>query len=83
MAVNILIIVFTSGLVINFGILLISIGRLIMFLTVNKFVRVFGCLIMIPVSLLYINEVLQMMVFYWAATAYDLNQCMLIYVRYG
>ena len=73
MAVNILIILFTSGLVINFGILLVSIGRLVSFLTGNKYLRGLSFLVLVPVSLLYGHEAFQMMAFYWAATAYDFN----------
>ena len=73
MAVNILIIIFASGLLINFIILLVSMGRLVTFLSKNKYLRALGFLILVPISLLYDNEALQMMAFYWAATAYDFN----------
>ena len=50
-------------------------GRLVTFLSKNKYLRALGFLILVPISLLYDNEALQMMAFYWAATAYDFNQC--------
>ena len=78
MAVNILIIIFASGLLINFIILLVSMGRLVTFLSKNKYLRALGFLILVPISLLYGNEALQMMAFYWAATAYDFNQCIVL-----
>lgn len=73
MAVDVLVIAFYTGLVLNFGILLLALIRLIKFLTKSLVKRVVGYLLLIPFSALYINQCLQIMANLWGAPAYLLS----------
>jgi len=74
MAVDVLVIAFFTGLVLNFGILLLALIRLIKFLTKSLVKRVVGYLLLIPFSALYINQCLQIMANLWGAPAYLLSK---------
>ena len=69
-AINSILIVFTVGLVFNYGVLTISIGRLIVFLSNNTLLRLAGFVALAVFSILYLNLIVRMMIFYWGATAY-------------
>ena len=69
MAVDVLIIAFFTGLVLNFGILILALIRLIKFLTKSLVKRVVGYLLLVPFSALYINQCFQVMVNLWGAPA--------------
>lgn len=71
--VDIMIILFLFGSVFNFGLLILSIFRLIKFIFRNKVIRIICKILMIPLSLMYLNENLQMMTFHWGSLALSLN----------
>ena len=73
MTVDMLVIAFFTGLVLNFGILLLALIRLIKFLTKSLVKRVVGYLLLVPFSALYINQCLQIMANLWGAPAYLLS----------
>ena len=73
MTVDVLVIAFFTGLVLNFGILLLALIRLIKFLTKSLVKRVVGYLLLVPFSALYINQCLQIMANLWGAPAYLLS----------
>ena len=73
MAVDVLVIAFFTGLVLNFGILLLALIRLIKFLTKSLVKRVVSYLLLVPFSALYINQCLQIMANLWGAPAYLLS----------
>ena len=69
MTVDVLVIAFFTGLVLNFGILLLALIRLIKFLTKGLVKRVVSYLLLVPFSALYINQCLQIMANLWGAPA--------------
>jgi len=73
MAVDVLVIAFYTGLVLNFGILLLALIRLIKFLTKSLVKRVVSYLLLVPFSALYINQCLQIMANLWGAPAFLLS----------
>ena len=73
MAVDVLVIAFFTGLVLNFGILLVALIRLIKFLTKSLVKRVVCYLLLVPFSALYINQCFQVMANLWGAPAYLLS----------
>ena len=73
MAVDVLVIAFFTGLVLNFGILLLALIRLIKFLTKSLIKRVVCFLLLFPFSILYINQCFQIMANLWGAPAYLLS----------
>ena len=73
MVVDVLVIIFFAGLVLNFGILLVALIRLIKFLTKSLIKRVVCFLLLLPFSTLYINQCFQVMANLWGAPAYLLS----------
>ena len=73
MAVDVLVIAFFTGVVLNFGILLLALIRLIKFLTKSLVKRVVCYLLLVPFSALYINQCLQIMANLWGALTYLLS----------
>ena len=61
------------GLVLNFGLILLSVRRLIQFLTTSKLVRFLSYASIGPICFLFINQCFQMMAACWAIPAYNLN----------
>ena len=68
--VDVLVILFLIGLVINFVILLISMIRLIRFLVKQQWLRLTAFSFLAPLSILFTNECLQIMAYLWGTTAY-------------
>ena len=75
LSVNILIISFMTGIILNGFLLLLSVVRIIKFLTSSKALRVFLYCVLGPTCLFYINLCFWMMANYWGATAYEFNAC--------
>ena len=73
MMTDLLVALFTLMLVLNLGVLLLSMQRLIKFLTESTLIRWLSSLLLLPLSLLYINQCFQLMVFYWGLPAYNLT----------
>ena len=73
MVVDVLVIIFFAGLVLNFGILLVALIRLIKFLTKSLIKRVVCFLLLFPFSILYINQCFQVMANLWGAPAFLLS----------
>ena len=74
MVVDVLVIIFFAGLVLNFGILLVALIRLIKFLTKSLIKRVVCFLLLGPFSTLYINQCFQVMANLWGTPAYLLSE---------
>ena len=74
MVVDVLVIIFFAGLVLNFGILLVALIRLIKFLTKSLIKRVVCFLLLGPFSILYINQCFQVMANLWGAPAFLLSK---------
>ena len=72
---NVMIISFTVGIMFNFSILLLSIVRVINFVTRKTALRAFSYTFALVYSILYLNKSVQMMAYYWGMTAYDLSLC--------
>ena len=75
---DIMVLFFTACLFINYGILVLSMVRLINFLAEKKrtLIKVMGYLVLVPFSLLYLNQNFLMMAFYWGVTSFDLSWCL-------
>ena len=65
MVVDVLVIIFFAGLVLNFAILLVALIRLIKFLTWTLVKRVVCFLLLGPFSILYINQCFKVMANLW------------------
>ena len=73
MITDLLTIMFTVMLVLNLGVLLLSMQRLIKFLSTINLIRWLSYLLLVFLSILYINECFQMMAFYWGLPAFQLS----------
>ena len=65
-----MVLLFLLGLILNFGILLISMTRLITFLVDNIKLRLVAFSLLLPLTILFTNECVQIMANPWGATAY-------------
>ena len=66
-AVNIIILLILIGLLMTYAVQLISIVKLFNFVTRSKWVRGFLYFMLVPFSVLYINENFHMMMYYWGS----------------
>ena len=71
--VDLLSILLLLALVFNYAVILLSIRRLIKFLTENKLIRFLSYASVVPLSILFINKCFQMMETCWGIPAYNLN----------
>lgn len=54
-----------------------------MFLTEKKWVKALAMITLIPLGLLFLNDVIYMMFFYWGITAFEMSQASLIINKDG
>lgn len=73
MLVDYFIITLMFGLFLNYGIMLLSIRRVIRFITRSSYKRGLSYALLVPFSVVYLNRIFQMLAFGWGATAFDLS----------
>ena len=76
---DLIIIMIYLSLLVNVGILLLTLKRIIFFLTKDKRI-IKGCLLLsMSMSIVFLNDNFQMMVYYWGSPSYKLTKSKSIY----
>lgn len=73
-AFNIIIMIILFIFIVNFLIQLLSIWRLIKFLIEKRIIRYTLYLLTVPLSMLYINDIFLMLIFFWGSPAFSMTR---------